>query len=223
MNFELFNNIFAFLFYFHLILPTFNLELSLLKQGYKYIAGVDEAGRGAWAGPIVGAAVILPVDFNLRGWPVRDSKTLSAKKRQELFKIITQKALSWQTCAVSNNEIDRFGLSWANAKVLIESAEHLSIKPDYLLIDAAPLKIKTAITYRPVTRGDRDVASIAAASIVAKFTRDKLMIKLAQEFSDYGFDRHKGYGTKLHQLQLKKFGICRIHRKSYKPIKKLLC
>lgn len=202
--------------------PTFNLELSLLKQGYQYIAGVDEAGRGAWAGPIVGAAVILPLDFNLRGWPVRDSKTLSALKRQELFKIITQKALSWQTCVAANEEIDRFGISWANAKVLIESAERLSIKSDYLLIDAAPLKIKTAITYRPITRGDRDIASIAAASIVAKCTRDRLMIKLAQDFPHYGFDRHKGYGTKFHQAQLKKFGICRIHRRSYKPIKKLL-
>lgn len=202
--------------------PSFKLELSLYKQGYKYIAGIDEAGRGSWAGPIVGAAVILPLDFNLRGWKVRDSKTLSAKKRQELFKIITQKALSWQTCIVANEEIDRFGISWANSKVLIGSAERLAIKPDYLLIDAAPLKIKTTITYRPITRGDRDIASISAASIVAKHTRDQLMISLAQKFPYYGFERHKGYGTKLHQAKLKKFGPCRIHRKSYKPIKRLL-
>jgi len=202
------------------MIPSFSLEQSLFKKGYKIIAGIDEAGRGAWAGPLVVAAVILPKDFALRGWGVKDSKRLSFQARRQSYKLIIKNSVSWNISVIENTIIDQIGLSQANQKAVLESFAGLNVEPDYLLIDEMK-----AETFKPaafIINGDQKIASIAAASILAKVTRDEIMKKLHLKFPSYGFSRHKGYGTRLHQALLAKYGVCEIHRKSYKPIKKYL-
>lgn len=199
--------------------PTKREENILYKQGYKYIAGIDEAGRGAWAGPMVAAAVILPKGFKLKG--LNDSKKLSAKQRDEFFDVITNKALAYYTCIISSKEIDKDGVGKANLLAIKKSAEGLKIKPDYILIDSFKVAWKD-IPAKSITKGDTKVIAIAAASVIAKVTRDRLMIGCHRKFPKYGFDKHKGYGTKQHHQNLQQYGITSIHRLSYKPIKELI-
>ncbi|MFA6322823.1 MAG: ribonuclease HII, partial [Candidatus Buchananbacteria bacterium] len=183
--------------------PNLKIEKEIWQQGYSFIAGLDEVGKGAWAGPIVVGAVILNPQKRIAG--LRDSKLLTAKARQRLALEIQSKALAWAVGVITNNIIDQVGISQANLLAMAQALEALSIKPDYLLIDAVKLNYKN-LPRQSIIDGDYKVASIAAASIMAKVFRDDLMTKFASQYPDYGFDRHKGYGTKLHQKNLEQNG-----------------
>jgi ribonuclease HII len=183
------------------------------------IAGVDEAGRGPLAGPIVAVAVILPEDFFLPG--LNDSKLLSPKKREVLFIAIKKQALAIGVGKVGQRGIDQINIGRANVLVMEKAVAALKIKPDYLLIDGR-IKLKnTSIPQKAIVRGDQKYACIAAASIIAKVTRDHLMLRYHQKYPAYGFDRHKGYGTKLHFRKIEELGPCPIHRRSFEPIASL--
>ena len=199
--------------------PTTREEKKLYRQGYKYIAGIDEAGRGAWAGPLVAAAVILPINFKLKG--LNDSKKLSAKQRDDFYKVIVKKAITYYACIITPKQIDRHGVGRANLDAIKKSADGLKIKPNYILIDSFKVAWPK-IESKSIVKGDTKVVSIAAASVIAKVTRDRLMIKYHQQYPKYGFDQHKGYGTRRHHKNLLYNGITPIHRKSYRPIKHLL-
>ena len=205
--------------------PNFDNEIKLQKQGYKAIAGVDEVGRGAWAGPIIAAAVILPLKIDIPG--LKDSKLLSAKQRERLSRIIMEKAIGYSIGIVSNKTIDEINIGEANLEAVNKAIACLKTtikKPDYLLIDFLINKkiiIIDNIPYKLVKQGDKKIASIAAASIIAKVARDKTMVDYSKKFPEYGFERHKGYGTLLHRQMIAKYGICDLHRKSFKPIKSL--
>jgi ribonuclease HII len=189
-------------------------ERKLMRTGYSVICGVDEVGRGAYAGPIVAGAVVL--DFNKRGFfrQINDSKLLTAQKRQQLAKIIIENALSWSVSSITNCEIDKFGLSQANKKVLKQACFNLGLEPNYVLSDYMA-GAKYHKPFELIKSGDKKVISIAAASIIAKVFRDRMMCAFALKYPEYGFERHKGYGTKLHRARLKEFGPSAIHRLSY--------
>lgn len=202
-----------------MITPSRNYEKQLYTQGYQYIAGVDEAGRGAWAGPLVSAAVIMPKGKIIKD--IRDSKLLTPQKREELCEKIKKTSLSWSVAIISVNFINQYNIGKSNIKAFKMAINKLKIKPDYLLIDGI-LKLKNHTTeQQSIKNGDALVYSIAAASIVAKVTRDNILKEEHTRFPQYGFDEHKGYGTKKHQEALKKYGICDIHRTLYKPIIKI--
>jgi ribonuclease HII len=198
-------------------MPTFKREKELWAKGYDMVAGIDEVGRGAWAGPIVAAGVIFEKNIKIKG--VNDSKKLSADKREKLAKIIKAKALAWTIQLVDHDVIDEIGIGKANALVIDKVINALNPKPHYLLIDkASVIKYKIRIPWETIIKGDSKIFSIAAASIIAKVARDEMMLKLAKKYPNYGFDLHKGYGTEHHQKMLKLHNICPIHRKSYRPI-----
>ncbi len=203
--------------------PNLLLEFELLSQGYRRIAGVDEAGRGSWAGAVVAAAVILPLEAEtaqkLKG--VRDSKQLSPAQRERCFDLICQAALAVGVGVGSVGEIDALGLGLANRLAMKLAIDDLPVEPDYLLIDAIKLP-DLKIPQRSVIKGDASSLSIAASSIVAKVTRDRMMQELDSAYPGYGFGRHKGYGTKLHRLSLRALGACPMHRRSYAPIRSLM-
>ncbi|MFH1564549.1 MAG: ribonuclease HII [bacterium] len=202
-----------------MIIPNQNYENQLYTQGYQYIAGIDEAGRGAWAGPLVSAAVIMPKNIILKD--IRDSKTLTPQKREELCEDIKKISLSWSVAIININFINQYNIGKSNIKAFKTAINKLKIKPDYLLIDGI-LKLKNhPIEQQSIKNGDALVYSIAAASIIAKVTRDNILKKEHLRFPEYGFDEHKGYGTKKHHKALKKYGICEIHRTLYKPIAKI--
>ena len=204
------------------MLPTFHIEKTLYQQGYRSIAGVDEVGRGAWAGPIVGAAVILPKNFSRLGWEIKESKQLTQKNREKFFNLITARSIAYGVSVANNEYIDKNGISKANMRVLIESARNLSPKPDYVLFDLFKGPFSFDISFQMFVHGDSCIASIAAASILAKVTRDRIMRKEGQIYPQYKFEKHKGYGTTIHQRQLKEHGLCLIHRRSYSPMKSFL-
>lgn len=197
--------------------PTFKKEKELWARGYDLVAGIDEVGRGAWAGPIVAAGVIFAKDLKIKG--LDDSKKVLAPKRNELAEIIKAKALAWTIQIVEHDIIDDIGVGKANALVIDKVINALNPKPHYLLIDKATVtKYKIRIPWETIIKGDSKICSIAAASIIAKVARDEIMLELAKKYPDYQFDKHKGYGTELHQEMLKLHDICPIHRKSYRPI-----
>lgn len=189
-------------------------ELKLQRQGYHYIAGVDEVGRGAYAGPIVAVAVIL--DFKRRGFfkEISDSKVLLPAKREIVAQRILNNVKAWSICSVTNWEIDKVGLSAANKKVLTQACLNLKFDPEYILSDYMA-GTKYHRPFELIKSGDKKLVSIAAASIVAKVFRDRMMRAFALQYPQYGFEKHKGYGTKLHQARLKEFGPSLIHRLSY--------
>lgn len=191
-------------------------EYRAYQQGYQYIAGVDEVGRGPLAGPVAAAAVILPRDFYLAG--VNDSKLLSEKKRQSLVGHIKNQALAWSVAVLSPEYIDRENILNATREAMRMAIAALRPAPDYLLIDAVRISdIKT--TQLPIIKGDALSISIACASIIAKVERDEMMKNYDMIYPNYGFARHKGYATKEHRLALQQYGPCPIHRKSFEPIK----
>lgn len=192
-------------------------EQELKKAGFQKIVGIDEAGRGPWAGPVVMAGVILPENFDCR--KLNDSKKLSALQREELFVEIEYSAKAVATKIMTHKNVDRLGILNAVKKGMREIAKEL--QPDFLLIDAVNINYPN-VPQNALIQGDAKVASIAAASIIAKVTRDRLMFKFAQKYPQYGFEKHKGYGTAEHQKALKQHGICEIHRQSYAPIAKLI-
>ena len=193
--------------------PTFTIEKKLHAQGFSLIAGVDEVGCGPLAGPVVAAAVILPLNCQIKG--LDDSKKLLPRKREELCHEIKSKALAISVSRVSHRIIDKINIHQANLLALKIAVEKLAIQPDYILIDGARNYIDLSIPQRSFNYGDAKCASIAAASIIAKVTRDRLMLQYHQKYPRYKFDRHKGYGTKLHIAMIVKYGRCPIHRKSF--------
>ena len=195
----------------------YQYEEQLEDLGIKYIAGVDEVGRGPLAGPVVVAAVILPLNLRIKG--INDSKKLSLKKRNELYKIILNEALAVNVSFIDERVIDEINIYEATKKGMLEAISGLKIKPEHVLIDAMPLR-ELAIAHTSIIHGDALSASIGAASINAKVTRDEYMDKMDIKYPNYGFKHHKGYCTKEHLEALEKYGPCEIHRKSFAPVKK---
>ncbi|MBQ8133250.1 MAG: ribonuclease HII [Clostridia bacterium] len=182
------------------------------SQGFKAICGVDEAGRGPLAGPVFAAAVILPEDLIIED--VNDSKKLTEKKREKLFDIIKEKALAYCVASASVEEIEELNILQADMLAMKRAVEGLSVKADFAMIDgnkAPELEIPAV----PIVKGDAKSESIAAASILAKVSRDRLMLELAEKYPEYGFEKHKGYGTKAHREAILKYGPCEIHRMSF--------
>jgi ribonuclease HII len=187
-------------------------------QGYEYIAGVDEVGRGPLAGPVVAAAVILPKDFCLAG--IDDSKKLTEKKRLEYDEIIREKAIAYSIAMIEAEEIDQINIYEATKKAMSLAIALLHPTPDFLLIDA--MKLDTPMGCESIIKGDAKSVSIAAASIVAKVARDSLMSEVSLNYSQYGFQNNMGYGTKEHIEALKLHGITPYHRKTFAPVKDLI-
>jgi ribonuclease HII len=192
-------------------------EKSLYQEGYKYIAGVDEAGRGPLAGPVYAAAVILPPDIRLDG--INDSKKLSPKKREELFDEITKKAVCYSIFSVDEKKIDEINILNATHMAMNGAVDGLSVKPDYVIIDGNSIKNMT-FPHETIVKGDAKSISIASASILAKVARDRYITKMAEIYPEYGFEKHKGYGTKEHTDAILKYGPTPIHRKTF--LKKVL-
>lgn len=186
-------------------------ELECLSQGYKYIAGVDEVGRGPLAGPVVCAAVIMPIDDLIEG--IDDSKKLSEKKRNMLSDLIKQKAICYNIEEISPEKIDEINILEATKLCMKNALEGLNIKPDVALIDA--LKLDIDIPVVNIIKGDFLSYSIGAASIIAKVYRDNLMVQMAEKYPQYSFEKHKGYGTAAHISAIKEFGATPIHRCSF--------
>lgn len=190
-------------------------ETKWRNKGYKFIAGVDEVGRGPLAGPVVAAAVILPKDFFLPG--IDDSKKISEKKRNEYDEIIRREAIAVSVAMLDAGEIDRVNIYEATKKAMLAAITSLDPNPEVLLIDA--MKLDTPYVVESIIKGDSKSVSIAAASIVAKVARDRLMVELSNQFPEYGFKQNMGYGTREHLQALQKYGITPYHRKSFAPVK----
>ncbi|EDL62889.1 ribonuclease HII [Bacillus sp. SG-1] len=193
-------------------------ENELRDQGFELIAGIDEVGRGPLAGPVVAAAVILPADFCLLG--INDSKKLSEKQREAFYQYITEEAIAWSTGIISPQEIDELNIYQASKKAMVTALNTLNVKPDHLLIDA--MELGSPYPEMSLIKGDARSISIAAASIVAKVTRDRMMEEYSQVYSGYGLEKNMGYGTKEHLEGLNEFGPSPIHRKSFAPVKELM-
>lgn len=199
--------------------PTRHEEMKLYKAGYEKIAGVDEAGRGAWAGPLVAAAVILPRTFRLAG--LNDSKKVSAPRREVLYEKIVEKSIAWHAQIISRQQIDRHGVGRANRLAIIRCVQKLSQKPDYVLVDGFTVSWRD-LPAKGIVKGDAKVVAIAAASIIAKVTRDRLMRGYHRQYPQYHFHQHKGYGTATHLKMICQHGLCPQHRRSFKPIKRFV-
>lgn len=193
-------------------------EKELYSQGIKFIAGVDEVGRGPLYGPVVAAAVILPMNYRLKG--LNDSKKLSEKKRDEFYKIINKDAISIGIGIINEDKIDEVNIYEATKIAMKDAINNLSIKPEHVLIDA--MKLDISIPSTSIIKGDALSESIAAASIVAKVTRDHMLEEMDKEFPMYDLSHNKGYGTKKHLEALKKYGPCKYHRKTYGPVKNVV-
>ncbi len=194
-------------------MPDFLLEKAAREKGYRYICGVDEAGRGPLAGPVCAAAVILPDDLEIEG--LNDSKKLSEKKREALFDIICEKALAYSIAYGSLEEIETLNILEATFLAMNRSIEGLKTSADYALIDGNRIPKGIKIPCETVVKGDAKSCSIAAASILAKVTRDRLLLEYDKKYPQYNFKKHKGYGTKEHTELIKKYGPCEIHRLSF--------
>ncbi|MBU1144050.1 MAG: ribonuclease HII [Firmicutes bacterium] len=196
----------------------YQFENELYQSGFTYIAGVDEAGRGPLAGPVVAAAVILKKGAILKY--TNDSKQLSEKQREKALIEIKENAVAIGIGISSVEEIDLINIYRASREAMLSAIHQLKIKPEFLLIDAMPMEID--IPLKSIIKGDTLSISIAAASIVAKTTRDAYMLEMDKVFPEYGFKNHKGYGTKEHLEALEKYGVTPIHRKTYEPVKTML-
>lgn len=202
------------------MIDMYKYEKKLKDKGFKYICGVDEAGRGPIAGPVVAAAVILDDDNPIKG--LKDSKKLTPIQREKLFKEINSKALAVAVSIVEPEDIDSINILEASRRAMGLAINNLKIEPDYILTDYMDVSIYTKTPFLSLIKGDNISSSIAAASIVAKVKRDKIMVKFAKMYSGYGFETHKGYPTKKHLEALKILGITPIHRKTFNPVKKLI-
>ncbi|MEK7818846.1 MAG: ribonuclease HII [Bacteroidota bacterium] len=194
------------------IIPSLNFEKRYWNKGIEFIAGIDEAGRGPLAGPVVAAAVILPKNIEIKN--IRDSKKLSAKKRDELYLEIHEVAISIGIGLVDHIKIDEVNILEATKIAMTIAVERLKVKPQQLLIDGN-FYSHQSISVQNIVQGDLNVQSIAAASIIAKVTRDALMNEYDIEFPNYGFAKHKGYGTRKHVEAIHKHGLTKIHRRSF--------
>ena len=190
----------------------YQYETTLRSEGYSLICGVDEAGRGPLAGPVCAAACVLPAGLVIEG--LNDSKKLSEKRREALYYMITAKALAWAVCLVDETVIDEINILQATFRAMRGAVERLSVRPELCLVDGnrdPGLGLPT----RTVVKGDASCASVAAASILAKVTRDRLMAAYDAQYPGYGFAVHKGYGTKAHYEAVGRLGLCPIHRRSF--------
>lgn len=200
-------------------MPDLTLELALQARGFAIIAGIDEAGRGPLAGPVAAAAVILPDGFTCEG--LDDSKKLSAARREKLFEILTaDPKVVWSVAMADREEIDRLNILRATHLAMKRAAESLSVIPERCLIDGLPVR-DFPFPHDGIVKGDGLSLSIAAASIIAKVTRDRIMRELDREFPEFGFARHQGYGTKAHLEALRTHGPCCHHRRSFQPVAQL--
>ncbi|MBR1925270.1 MAG: ribonuclease HII [Clostridia bacterium] len=190
----------------------FDYENKYKNLGYNFIAGMDEAGRGPLAGPVACAAVIMPLDDIIEG--VNDSKKLTEKKREGLFDKIIEKAIAFKVVFVDEKTIDEINILEATKKGMEECIKGLFVKPDFVLVDAVR-GLKIDVPNLPIIHGDALSYNIACASILAKVSRDRLMVELDKDYPEYNFKKHKGYGTKEHIENLKKFGKCPIHRNTF--------
>ncbi len=193
-------------------IDMWEIENSLYSNGFSCICGVDEAGRGPLAGPVCAAAVILPANCHIEG--LNDSKKLSDKRRRELFPVIKEQSVAYGIAFATPEEIDSLNILQATFLAMERAIAQLSVKPDLALIDGNREK-DFGLPVRTVIGGDGKSANIAAASVLAKVTRDDYMLQMAQEYPGYGFQIHKGYGTKAHYQALDAFGACPIHRASF--------
>src|SRR5699024_11191528 len=190
-----------------------------VDRGYQSIAGVDEAGRGPLAGPVVAAAVVLPNDFQLM--ELTDSKQLTKEQRTHFYHVITESALDYSVSIISSEKIDEINILEATKRAMVESLQNLSYPIDYALIDAVPLE-KSPVSTDSIIKGDELSLSIAAASVLAKVTRDRLMIELDKKHYEYNCSSHMGYGTKEHLQMIRTYGVIDAHRRSFNPVKELL-
>ena len=196
----------------------YEYENKLKEQGYKYIAGTDEVGRGPMAGPLVVACVILPEDEIIEG--LNDSKKLTEKKREQLASIIKEKAIEYQIQYMSVEEVDELNVYEASRQAMMKCIRKMKHKVDYVLSDAMPLDFEFPCL--SIIKGDMKSASIAAASIIAKVERDHYMVELGKQYPMYGFEKHKGYVTKAHLQAINEYGICEHHRLSFAPVKEVI-
>ena len=200
------------------MIDMYEYENNLKKEGYKYIVGTDEVGRGPMAGPLVVAAVILPDDVVIAG--LNDSKKLTEKKREQLSEIIKQKAIEYQIQYMSVEEVDRLNVYEASRQAMMACVRKMKHKVDYVLSDAMPIDFEYPCI--DIIKGDMKSASIAAASIIAKVERDHYMVELDKRYPQYGFKKHKGYVTKMHLEAIDKYGVCEHHRTSFAPVKNII-
>lgn len=203
-----------------MVTPTLQIEKRLWRSGYSLVCGLDEVGRGAFAGPVVVGAVIFPKDFQMIDG-LADSKLLKPRTREKLAISIKSQALGWAVGEVGVGVINRVGIGQATQMAFRKAVRSLSIKADFVLIDAFYIRHLNRKRQQAVKDGDGICASISAASVLAKVYRDKLMKKLHKKYPKYGFGRHKGYGTKAHQEAIREYGLSRVHRKSF-DLKKFL-
>lgn len=189
------------------------IENEMYNTGIEAICGIDEAGRGPLAGPVVVAAVIMPKDSMIEG--VNDSKKVSEKKREALYEQITNDAIAYGVGIIGQEEIDELNILNATKKGLTTAIKELKVKPERILVDALTGIDTLGIPYTPIVKGDAKSYSIAAASIIAKVTRDRIMREWDELYPQYGFERHKGYGTKMHIDAIKEYGLCPLHRLSF--------
>ena len=201
-------------------LPNMEYESALWREGSTLVAGLDEAGRGAWAGPVFAAAVILPNDVRVKQilHGVNDSKKLSAKQRQRWKGCIQSASIAWAVASASEKEIDEMGIVPATCAAMTRALDQLHYRPTSLLIDYVKLP-DCDLPQTSLPKGDTISLSIASASILAKTARDEYMILLDEQYPQYGFARHKGYGTALHRSALQENGVCPLHRLSFAPMK----
>ena len=193
-------------------------EHELNEQGVKLIAGVDEGGRGPLCGPVVTCACILPVDYHLDG--LNDSKKVSEKKREKLYEILIKDAISYSIGISSPKRIDKINILEATKEAMIKAISNLSVRPEHVLIDAVKLDLEIPST--SIIKGDANSASIAAASIIAKVTRDRMMYELDKKYPEYGYASHKGYPTKKHIEAVKQYGVKDFYRFTFTPINELV-
>ncbi|MFA5155456.1 MAG: ribonuclease HII [Patescibacteria group bacterium] len=201
-----------------------DVEKQYFELGYQLIGGVDEAGRGPLAGPVVAACVVIGPDFKIDHPDlelVADSKTLNPKKRERLFRIIREKAKAVEIGVVDNATIDKINILQASFLAMRRAIRQLSVNPDYILLDGGFKIPKLDKPQTAIVKGDSLVWAIAAASIIAKVSRDYLMAEIDKQYPQYEFAKHKGYGTKLHFAKIKELGPCPLHRQSFSPIKEL--
>ena len=196
----------------------YTFERELLNKGITLIAGIDEVGRGPLVGPVVACSVILPVNYKLEG--LTDSKKLSEKKREEFYDILVKDAISYGIGIIDNNKIDEVNIYEATKLAMLDAIKNMKVKPEYLLIDA--MRLNTDIPSNSIIKGDSKSLSIAAASVIAKVERDRMMLELDKKYPYYDFKNNKGYPTKKHIEAIKEHGITSLHRKTYGPVKEYL-
>jgi len=203
--------------------PNLDFERQLWEEGFQVVAGLDEAGRGAWAGPVYAAAVVLPNDERIMDLlsGVRDSKCMIALQRERWKDCIKSASVAWAVASASHEEIDEIGILPATCLAMQRALEEFHNPPHHLLVDYIQIR-ECACPQLSIPKGDCRSLSIAAASVLAKTSRDAYMLKIDEQYPGYGFARHKGYGTELHHRSLKQQGPCNIHRKTFRPVREII-